>query len=447
MITLLEIAYRNLLQARRRTLLLGSAIALVACLFLVLRAVSASISERMIESATTLSAGHVNVGGFFKTRRKAANPILAQRDEIRRITRELVPEAVSIIDRHRGWGRLISPASSINIGINGIVPEEEQRFFQSLRLAAESEYKKDGSEQRLGRFADLAQPNTAILFAAQAKKLEVQVGDSLTFVTEASGGQSNTVDLRIVAIASDIGFMSNWSIFVPRQTVLDLYKVGPDTTGVVMVYLASPAQAEAVMARLREGFPKKGFAVLDHDPNPFFFKFDKIAGEDWLGQKLDLTIWSDEISFVLWITKTLDMLAFFVIAVLATIIVGGLMNSMWMSVRERTKEIGTMRAIGAPKSFVINMFVLEALLLGFLSSAIGLFIGGSLLSLLNKLQLPISNDGIRLFLMANTLAFSLHISQFVLTLLLFTAVTGLAALYPALKAARMRPVEALMQSK
>ncbi len=445
--TVWEIAYRNLLQAKRRTLLLGGAVAIVACLFLVLRAVSASISERMITSATTLSAGHVNIGGFFKTRRKSANPILSQRDEVRAAARDIVPEAVSIIDRHRGWGRLISPGSSINVGINGIIPAEETRFFESLRLAPEREYKTGGGNQAFGNFADLVEPNTILLFSAQAKKLEVGVGDTLTFVTEASGGQSNTVDLRIVAIASDIGFMSNWSIFVPRQTILDLYKVGPNTTGVVMVYLKKAEDAEAVMGRLRKGLSAKGFALLDHDPNPFFFKFDKIAGEDWLGQKLDLTIWSDEISFVLWVTTTLDLLSFFIMVVLAIIIIGGLMNSMWMSVRERTKEIGTMRAIGAPKSFVIQMFVAEAALLGFLASLVGLVLGASALLLLNHLELPISNEGIRLFLMANTLRFSLHLSQGLLTLVLFTSVTAIAALYPAWKASRLRPVEALMQGK
>ncbi|MDQ3231890.1 MAG: ABC transporter permease, partial [Pseudobdellovibrionaceae bacterium] len=347
MLTMLNIAFRNLLQAKRRTLLLGLAVAIVATLFLFLRAVSSSISERMIESATTLSAGHVNVGGFFKIRKKASAPILSERTRIRDIVTKAVPEASGVIDRHRGWGRIISPASSINAGVNGINYDEEGRFFKSLRLAKESEYKKDGTEQTFGSFEDMQKPNTALIFAGQAKKLELRVGDSLTLVTEASGGQDNTVDLRVAAIASDVGFMSNWSIFTQRQVVLDLYRVGPDTTGVVMVYLDEADQATAVMERLRKTFADNSFLVMDHDPNPFFMKFEKVSGEDWLGQKLDLTIWSDEISFVLWITNALDFISAIVITLLAVIIIGGIMNSMWMSVRERTKEIGTVRAIGA----------------------------------------------------------------------------------------------------
>jgi putative ABC transport system permease protein len=447
MIIMLKIAFRNLVQAKRRTLLLALAIAAVAMLFLILRTVSASVAERMVESATTLSAGHVNVGGFFKQRRRGGDPILSERKRLRQEVEELVPGASLIIDRHRGWARLIGPGSSINVGLSGIVPEEEQRFFDSLRLAQEKEYKKGGGEAVKGDFASLNEPNTALMFAAQAKKLEVDVGDIVTIVSEATGGQSNTIDLRVGAIASDIGFMSNWNLFVPRQTILDLYRTAEDTTGVIMVYLDDPDQATAVMEKLRKGLKDKGHEIMDHDPNPFFFKFEKVAGEDWLGQKLDLTIWSDEISFVLWITGALDLVSFFVVAVLAIIIVGGIINSMWMSVRERTKEIGTMRAIGAQRKFVRQIFVYESMLLGLFASSVGVVLGALLILAVNAWEPAITNEGVRLFLMANTLKVNLHLSQVIGTVILFAAITGLAALYPAMKAAKLRPVEALMQTK
>src|SRR4051812_17980906 len=74
--TIFTIAMRNLLQAKRRTILLGLAVAIVAALFLLLRVASATVAERMVEAATTLSSGHVNVGGFYKTRRKGADPVV-----------------------------------------------------------------------------------------------------------------------------------------------------------------------------------------------------------------------------------------------------------------------------------------------------------------------------------------------------------------------------------
>ncbi|MBC7658995.1 MAG: ABC transporter permease [Chitinophagaceae bacterium] len=443
---LLEIAFRNLLQARRRTLLLGLAIAIVAALFLILRAVSSSVSERMIESSTTLSSGHVNIGGFFKTRKKDAAPLLADGDAIKAAVKDIYPEYESIIDRHRGWGRVISPSASINVGMHGIIFEQEGRFFRSLRLAPESEYIPGGRPEAFGRFEDLKNKDTVLIFAAQAKKLEVKVGDTLTIVTEA-GGISNTVDLKVAAIASDVGFMSNYNIFVPRQAILDLYRLNDKSTGVVMLYLKDPSQSLEVMEKLRKGLIAKGYQLRDHEPKPFFLKFEKVMGEDWLGQKLDLTEWADEISFVLWITTALDLVSVFVITVLGLIICGGIMNSMWMSVRERIKEIGTMRAIGASKTYIGAIFVIEAMLLGFLSAFIGVVLGGVLVLTLNAFKIPITNDGVRLFLMASVLNINLHAKDIVSTLLLFTGLTGIAALFPALKAAKLRPVEALMHGK
>jgi putative ABC transport system permease protein len=436
---ILTVALRNLLRAKKRTVLLGVAIAIVAMLFSVLRSVSSSVSKRMIESATTLSAGHVNVGGFSKLRKKGADAVLHGRKELRALITELVPDAQKIIDRSRGWGRVISSASSLNAGLSGIDPSDEQRFFKSLRYAKPSEY--GSSESKIGNFEDLSLPNRALIFAAQAKKLEVGVGDFITIVIEGNGGQSNTVDLTVAAVASDIGFMSNWNVFMNRNTIIDLYKFDQNTTGAFMIYLNDPSQASSVRKKLEVELPKKGYEVMSHDPNPFFMKFDKVMGESWLGQKLDLTIWSDEISFVMWITTALDFVSFLVIGVLAVIITGGILNSMWMAVRERTKEVGTMRAIGASRSFVVRLFLYESVLLGVFASALGTAVAYFILNV------PIKNDGVRLFLMTNEFKFVLSSGQFLLSVVLFALLAGFAALFPALRAARMSPVEALMHSK
>jgi putative ABC transport system permease protein len=86
-------------------------------------------------------------------------------------------------------------------------------------------------------------------------------------------------------------------------------------------------------------------------------------------------------------------------------------------------------------------------MLGLLASGLGILFGSLVILVVNSLSIPITNDGIRLFMMTNTLKFSLHPGQIISTLILFAAITALAALYPAYKAARLRPVEALMQGK
>jgi ABC-type lipoprotein release transport system permease subunit len=120
---------------------------------------------------------------------------------------------------------------------------------------------------------------------------------------------------------------------------------------------------------------------------------------------------------------------------------------MWLSVRERTKEIGTMRAIGAQKGFIVRMFLAEAFLLGLFAAAVGAALATLLLLSLNALHIPIRNDGVRLFLMTNTFKVGVDAGQILATLALFSVITCVATIYPALKASRMKPVEALMHGK
>lgn len=440
------IAFRNIALAKRRTILLGLALAIVSTLFIMLNALTKGVSEKMIDGATTLAAGHVNVGGFFKLRAKGAAAVINERQRLRKLVHDAIPDAL-IIDRQRGWGRLIGPQSSINVGVSGLNIEEESKFFASVVLAQEKDYKEGGSEQVFGNLSHLSQKNSALIFAGQAKKLGAQVGDRLTIVSEGSGGQTNSIDLTVVAIVKDIGMLSNWNLFVPRATVLDLYHVKEDTTGVIMVYLKDMEQAEEKMALLKSKLSAEGFAIMEHDPNPFYMKFDKVFGEDWLGQKLDLTLWKDEISFVLWVSTAMNLITFIIIIILSFIIASGIANAMWMTVRERVKEIGTMRAMGAYRRQILWIFLLEALFLALI------FVGGAaifstaLILFLNSLKITLQNESIRFFLMTDTLYFALSFSQIFQTLLLFCFVSMLGALFPALRAARLQPVDALRQGK
>ena len=62
------IAMRNLIQAKRRTLLLTSALALVTMLLIIALGLSSAVSETMIRHATALASGHVNIAGFHKNK-------------------------------------------------------------------------------------------------------------------------------------------------------------------------------------------------------------------------------------------------------------------------------------------------------------------------------------------------------------------------------------------
>jgi putative ABC transport system permease protein len=444
--TFFVVAFRNLIQARRRTLLLGSAIAFVSLLLLFLLSISKGVSDRLIEASTLTSTGHVNVAGFFKQRSNSATPLITDREKIRELVKENVSGLALVTDRARGWGRLIGPGGSFNTGLNGLILEESA-FLKEVKLAEQSEYKKEGTNKVLGKIENFGAPNTILIFAGQAKKLGVDVGDTVTFITEANGGQANSVDLTVSAIARDMGFLSNFSVFVPRQTVLDLDRRGPDTTGAVWVYLKDIRRANEVRLQLEDVLRKAGYTLLEHDPRPFFFKFQKIVGQDWRGLRLDLTTWDDEVSFINWIVTSLNGLSVFLVIILGLIIATGIANSMWMTVRERTKEIGTLRAIGMQKGQVRTLFMIEAALLGLLGATAGCVLGLVLISTLNAAQIPITNSGLRVFLMTDVVKLSLIPVHLAGALIFLPVLTALAAFYPSLKASQMPPVQALNQGK
>lgn len=110
-----------------------------------------------------------------------------------------------------------------------------------------------------------------------------------------------------------------------------------------------------------------------------------------------------------------------------------ILNIMLMSTMERTKEIGVMRAIGAYRESILRIFVLEALILGIVGSAIG-----GILSILGGFAIDMAILGSAEHLFTQNTIF--HIVEGVSFGILTAVVSGL---YPAWKASKLEPIDAL----
>jgi putative ABC transport system permease protein len=119
------------------------------------------------------------------------------------------------------------------------------------------------------------------------------------------------------------------------------------------------------------------------------------------------------------------------------------MNSMWVSVRERTPEVGTLRAIGMGRRQVLFMFLLEALALGLLSTTLGSVLGAAVAGGLDALDWSIPSEAVQAILMSETLNLVVKPQQLVLAVAAFTGLSGLAAVLPAYRASRLQPVTAI----
>jgi putative ABC transport system permease protein len=426
-----QIAIRSLTQHGRRTIFLGAAIAAVTVLLILLNGLATGISETMIRTATTLSTGHVNVGGFFKVTAGQSAPVVTDYKKVLEIVRQAVPEMAFSVQRGRGWAKIVSDSGSMQAGIGGIDIRDEPEFKNVLSIVS-------------GNIEDLAQPNTILLFEGQLEKLDVKIGDAITISAQTTRGVANTVDCRVVAIAKDVGLLSKWNVFVPMETLRALYQLNASATGAIQIHLRAADQARIpqIAANLRNTLERAGYRVMDSDPRAFWMKFETVNREDWTGQKLDVTTWEDELSFMMWTLQLIKGLTVVLLVILVAIVVTGIMNTMWIAIRERTREIGTLRAIGMQRSGVLWMFMLESLLLGLFSAMAGAVAGVAIAAGLNALHIHVPL-GVQLFLMSDHLQLAVHARLIVQAIVALTAVTALAALYPSFRAARLQPVTAM----
>jgi putative ABC transport system permease protein len=427
----LRIALMNLIEHRRRSLFLGTAIAVVTALFVLLTALSVGIRQTLIKTATTISTGHLNVGGFFKVTAGQANPVVSSANEVARVVEQALPELAFAVQRGRGYGKVVSDTASQQVGIAGVDIAAEPAFKAVLGIEA-------------GNIDELAQPNTILVFEAQAKKLGVKVGDAVTISTQTANGVANTIDCRVVAIARDIGLLSQFNVFVPNGALRTLYQLRPDVTGAIQIHVKPGYVDELgpIAARLRAALEKAGYRLMEPDPRPFWMKFQNVTREEWTGQKLDVTTWEDELSFMMWTLNALQGLTAVLMVILIAIVVMGIMNTLWIAIRERTREIGTLRAIGMQRGGIARLFLFEAAFLGVIGSMLGVGLGVIIAGLINlaKIQVPLS---VQLFLMRDTVELALDGSALISAVALISLVTAAAALYPSIRAARLKPVDAM----
>ncbi|MCP3060524.1 FtsX-like permease family protein [Myxococcus sp. K38C18041901] len=429
MFQLFLIAFRNLGTHRRRTLLLGGAIAGVTALLVILMGLSTGMKETLLRSATILSTGHVNVGGFYKVTAGQAAPVVTSYPKVLELVRKEVPELDYAVQRGRGWAKIVSEKSSMQVGIGGVDVKDEPGLHKVLQI-------------REGSLGGLSESGTALLFEKQAKRLEVKVGDTITISAPTMRGTNNTVDVRVAAIAGDMGMMSDFNIYVEASTLRSLYQLRDDTTGALFLYLKDVSQVPQVQARLRDVLAKAGFTVMDNDPRAFWFKFDVVNREAWTGQKLDITNWEDELSFITWTLTALNGLTGVLIFVLLVIIGVGIMNTLWIAIRERTREIGTLRAIGMQRTRVVAMFLFEAMTLGALGTLVGALLGLAVCLGVTAAKVSVP-EVVAMFIMSERLNLVVDAGAVVGAMVFITTCTTLISLIPSFLAARLKPVTAM----
>jgi ABC-type antimicrobial peptide transport system permease subunit len=133
-------------------------------------------------------------------------------------------------------------------------------------------------------------------------------------------------------------------------------------------------------------------------------------------------------------------IAVFIIFIVALVIIN---NAMMMATLQRVHEIGTMRAIGAQRSFVLGLVLTEIIVLGMVFGATGAAIGAGVVKWLGRVGIAAQNDWFYFFFSGPRLHPWLSASNLIAAFVIVLVVSAISTLYPAFLATRVAPVRAM----
>ena len=353
---------------------------------------------------------------------RAGRAIFLTIDDVRALQRESSMIRVVSPEINRG-ASVKSLYNAASLQVHGIEPQ-----YQDIRTI-------DIEKGRGFGFSDEEQAlRVAIIGADAAKQLfgpRESVGQSIRL-----NGIPYTVIGRIRKKDQDSNYSGpdNDKVFVPFSAMVrDLPRPGVPA-GVLSQIIVAPQQG--VVDRLPGILESRTGRIEDIDW-PLEREIRRILGplhrfdaED----KNAIAVWDTTIETLMFGRMIETMKSFFRSVGVVTLLLGGIgvMNIMLVAVRERTREIGVRKALGATTRQVQRQFFLEGFLLTMFSGAIGFAVALALCAAVNQLPLPTRFQGMVLTWQAGAWAVS------ILTLVGVTTST-----YPARRAAQLPPVEAL----
>jgi putative ABC transport system permease protein len=247
-----------------------------------------------------------------------------------------------------------------------------------------------------------------------ARSLSLKLGDTSVAMAPTVAGQVNALDAQLYQlIDAPIEALEDKLALVPLKFAQDLY----DTTSVdrVTVLLASSAHTEAMRALLARELREAG---LD----------------------LDIKTWNELSPFYTKVKKMFDVIFVISFLIVFTIVVMSVVNTFTMAVMERTREIGTLRALGVKRRGIVSLFSLESVVLGGLGSAMGIALTLLVVALVGWLQPTWIPPQI-----ARRVPLQIHLvpRYWLFSTALLVLLSMLSAFVPARKAARMPITHAL----
>ena len=409
-----QFAFRNILRHRRRSIVTIMTICMGFTALGVLGGFLNNIFSRLKGQAIVAERfGHLTFAkkGFSENGKLEPEKYLWNAQELNDILTTLRKDSnVELATpRLRMFGVTSNGKASTIFITEAIVPSDDSKLLQT---DVDGRKKIDG----LVTFDPQKKSSDVIIGSELASMLKIGNGQNLTLLTSTKDGVANAVDVKVVKAYNTGNPATNDKyVLLDFELAQNLY----DTDGAerIVVTLKNPDKIEAVKAEIMA----------------------KLAAS---GYRLEVKTW-DELSPSYKKVTTLFGIIFRVLTIIISVIVLlTVLNTMQMVVAERTKEIGTMRAIGMLKKQVIRLFCTEGLIMGIL----GCLMAAPILTIIANILLmagisftpPVASVAVPMLLILTP-------KNIITIFLLFSVVAIVSSFFVSRRIANQQVVDSLMQ--
>jgi putative ABC transport system permease protein len=418
--TLIKMAFRNIFRFKRRTFITFFAISVGLALLIITISLMNGVDKQSLSNIINCQTSHIKVfkKGYYDKRDKLPMEMtIAAPDDIRGLIKE-IPGVKATESRIQFAAGLIKGMDELPALGVAVQPDLDPDLFNIKESITEGEWIKTGEAGML-------------VGINLAEDIDLKVGDIITvrMITSSPDEEFswNAVDLVVKGIF-DTGnpAVDSARIIMPLDQARDGLGMENEVTEIVIRLnsdedkLVTDTQAEV----------KKILSTLD--------------------QPLEVYTWKDLAGTFLLVSKMKTKRSSIIIMIMLIIASMGIINTMLMAVMERTREIGMMSAMGMKKHEIIQLFIYEGGFIGAIGSLLGCILGG-----LGSWYLEV--HGWSMGAMGETMKkmsqavypvkdvfyAELTFELLVLIFILGTAISILATLYPARKAAKLKPIDAL----
>jgi putative ABC transport system permease protein len=403
-------ALRNLWKNKRRTLITLASIAFGLLLSLTFTGIGDSGYTKMIDGAAKLGAGHVSVIPTDYLDTPSLDKTIKRTAELTELILGM-PAVTACVTRITGQVMVATPKDSVGAAFIAMNPEEETEDTAYI-LSHLAEGKLFSNDDKLG----------VIIGRKMAERLSVKLGNKMVYTTTDKSGEITSSLTRVTGIF-DTGSdeVDGYMILLPLKRTRQVLGYDADESTELAIYLDDHRKSDRVIETVKNSSVSfDGEVVSWHDTMPDMAGF--VAMDSSMNYLFQIII------FIL--------------------IAAGILNTMLMSVLERTREFGIMMAIGMPPGRLIALIMAEAVWVGIFGLIFGLIVTAPAYGYLHFHGWDISGffnetTDIAGVVFDTTIYNDLRLSSLIVILAGAFLVTLLSGIYPAWKAGRVQPVESI----